>query len=219
MRRREFLLGATGAAAATAVGSGAAVAQETATPTPTGPATGNATATGTPSGNATGTGTGAGGGGTVTVDLVDYEFDPGTKSPLVIPPGTTVKFVWKTGGHNIHVDSQPDGANWQGNENIEDAGYSTSFTFTVEGKYHFWCVPHKSLGMVGDIQVKKGASLPGAGGAAGGAPATVNPEELGVPFQAHYVGLATLLAMMIALTFTFFVLKYGESPNTGFPKR
>lgn len=90
---------------------------------------------------------------TVEVDLDDYEFDPGTESTLEIQSGTTVKFVWKTGGHNIHVEKQPDGADWQGYEDIEDAGFTYKHTFDTTGKYHFWCVPHKSLGMIGDIQI------------------------------------------------------------------
>jgi len=218
------------------VASGTAAAQQegTATATPSGTTTagGNATATGnvtgTPGdgtapggGNATGTATGnasagGGGGGTVTVDLVDYAFNPGTDSPLTIPPGTTVNFDWQTGGHNIHVDTKPSGSDWQGHEPIEDAGFSTSFTFQTEGKFHFWCVPHKSLGMVGDIEVKKGAPLPGQAGAGG--PTEVDPEEMGVPFQAHFVGLATLLGVFVTLVFTFFFLKYGETPHSGYPE-
>jgi hypothetical protein len=37
---------------------------------------------------------------------------------------------------------------------------------------------------------------------------------MGVPFQAHFVGLATLLMMVVSLIYTFFLLKYGESPHT-----
>ena len=54
--------------------------------------------------------TGAAGGESVTVELVDYAYEPGTDSPLAIEPGTTVEFVWVTDNHNINVDSTPDGA-------------------------------------------------------------------------------------------------------------
>lgn len=91
--------------------------------------------------------------GSVEVDLVNYKFKPGTDSPLEISTGTTVRFVWRTGGHDVHVDGQPQGANWQGHESIEDAGYSFEHTFDVAGRYHFWCTPHESLGMIGDIVV------------------------------------------------------------------
>ncbi|MFB6173819.1 MAG: halocyanin, partial [Halobacteriales archaeon] len=57
----------------------------------------------------------------------------------------------------------------------------------------------------------------GEGGGEGGG--EVNPEEMGVPFQAHYVGIAAILGILLSLIFTFFVLKYGESPNTSSPGR
>jgi hypothetical protein len=37
---------------------------------------------------------------------------------------------------------------------------------------------------------------------------------MGVPFLAHYVGIATVLMMIVSLIYTFFFLKYGESANT-----
>ena len=55
-----------------------------------------------------------------------------------------------------------------------------------------------------------------AGGGGGG---EVDPHELGVPFQAHFVGIATLLAIFVSLVFSFYVLKYGESPHSSSPNR
>lgn len=83
-----------------------------------------------------------------------YVFTPGTETSLRIAPGTTVKFVWKSDTHNIYVDSQPKGANWQGHEPIEDTGFTYEYTFEVTGAYHYWCEPHKSLGMVADLVVE-----------------------------------------------------------------
>ena len=83
-----------------------------------------------------------------------YVFTPGTETPLRIAPGTTVKFVWKSDTHNIYVDHQPEGANWQGHESIENTGFTYEHTFEVTGTYHYWCGPHKSLGMVADIVVE-----------------------------------------------------------------
>ena len=205
MRRREFLRVATGAAGAGAVAAPAA-AQETASPTP--------------GGTATGTESGTGGGGTVEVALVDFAFEPGTESPLVIPPGTTVRFVWETSNHNIVVESKPDGSDWAGHEPIENTGFTHEHTFTTTGDYAIFCAPHQGLGMVADITVEEGAPLPGeGGGGAVGAPEEVDPEEMGVPIQAHFVGLATVLAIVISLVFTFYVLKYGETPHSGYPRR
>ena len=60
--------------------------------------------------------------------------------------------------------------------------------------------------MVGTIQV-------GSSGGGGGEEEEPSPEEMGVPFQAHFVGIATLLMMVLSLVYTFFLVKYGESPN------
>lgn len=83
-----------------------------------------------------------------------YVFTPGTENPLRISPGTAVKFVWESDTHNIYVDSQPEGADWQGHESIENTGFTYQHTFDVEGTYHYWCEPHKSVGMVADIIVE-----------------------------------------------------------------
>ena len=84
----------------------------------------------------------------------DYVFTPGTENPLRIAPGTAVKFVWDSDTHNIYVDSQPEEANWQGHESIENTDFTYQHTFEVEGKYHYWCEPHQGLGMVADIVVE-----------------------------------------------------------------
>jgi hypothetical protein len=66
--------------------------------------------------------------------------------------------------------------------------------------------------MLGAIEVSSG----GGGGEGGGE--EVDPEEMGVPFQAHWVGVATLLGIGLALLLTFFFLKYGETPHSGYPE-
>jgi len=48
----------------------------------------------------------------------------------------------------------------------------------------------------------------------GGGPVEVDPHEASVPIQPHYVGIAAGLAVVIPIIFTFFQLKYGESPHT-----
>ena len=83
-----------------------------------------------------------------------YVFTAGTETPLRITPGTTVKFVWESDTHNIYVDSQPEGANWQGHESIENTGFTCEHTFEIKGTYHYWCEPHKGLGMIADIVVE-----------------------------------------------------------------
>jgi plastocyanin len=189
MKRRDFLKVASGTAGGAAVGTTAvspALAQEE----------------------------GDGGGGTVTVELVDYAYNPGTEEPLYIAPGTTVNFVWKTDSHNINVDSQPDGANWEGHMPIENTGFEYEHTFETMGTYEFHCDPHLSLGMEGTIIVNESGAPPAQEG-----PVEMEPHEMGVAFQAHYVGIATILSIFVTLVYTFFVLKYGESRNASAPNK
>ena len=80
-------------------------------------------------------------------------FEPGTEIPLHVQPGTTVSFEWESDGHDLHVMSQPDEADWEGHESIEDAGFIHEHTFIVVGRYRFFCERHRDEGMIGDIIV------------------------------------------------------------------
>ena len=79
----------------------------------------------------------------------DLGFAPGTERTLRIRPGTTVVFVWRSDTHNIAVASQPPGADWRGTPGdvgtTYDAGYRHEHTFTVPGRYEYYCVPHETL--------------------------------------------------------------------------
>ena len=56
-------------------------------------------------------------------------------------PGHNVKFISKNG--------VPDGV-----EKFKSkVGKDTEFTFTIPGIYAYWCVPHKTLGMIGFVIV------------------------------------------------------------------
>jgi len=156
MSRRAFLTTAAGTAAA-AGAAGTAAAQE------------------------------GGGGGTKTVTVGpggSLVFEPGTNEPLQITPGTTVEFVWDSDNHNIVVDSQPEGANWEGHEPIENTGFTYSHTFETLGTYEYYCVPHESAGMLGTIEVVESISTP--------APSNVPT----VPDSAKTLGVATTFAMV-----------------------
>ena len=221
MKRRDFLKVASGAAGgAAAVGTASAssdpsLSNQEGTTTTGGGSGGGGTQT-TGGGGGTQTTGGGGGGGTETVEVGpnnEFVFKPGTNEPLSITPGTKVEFVWKSDTHNIVVESQPDGANWEGHEPIENSGFTYSHTFETEGTYKYYCEPHRSAGMTGTIEV-------GAGGGGGGAgQVTQDPHEMGVPFQAHFVGIATVLMMFVSLVYTFFVLKYGESRHASAPNK
>jgi plastocyanin len=191
---------------------GAVTPAPTATPGGTDTPMGNTTATEAP-----------GGGGSVEVAVGpggNFVFDPDS---MTIPPGTTVTFSWKSDNHNVVPESQPEGANWAGEGEpgvTFDSGHSYSHTFDTTGTYEYVCTPHESAGMVGSITVEEGATLPGEGGEGGGGEGggEVDPEEMGVPFQAHWVGIATLLGIGLTLLLTFFFLKYGETPHSGYPE-
>lgn len=78
-----------------------------------------------------------------------------------VSPGTTVTFEWVSDTHNIFVQSQPDGANWQGHESIENTGFTHSHTFEATGVYKYYCQPHLPMGMKGAIVI---GPAPGSGG-------------------------------------------------------
>ncbi|MFC6826296.1 plastocyanin/azurin family copper-binding protein [Halopelagius fulvigenes] len=223
MKRRDFLRAASvpAAAATASAAAGVTAAQEGGTTTSaggTGTASGTGTSSGTAQGTGTGTGTGTSGGGggggggaTKTVEVGpggDLVFKPGTDQALEIAPGTTVEWVWKSDNHNVVPDAQPSDANWSGHEPIENSGFSFSHTFDVLGDYEYYCQPHQSAGMVGTISVVENPSSGGGGG-------EKELHELGVPIQAHWVGAATILGIIVTVVFTFYILKYGESANTG----
>ncbi len=207
-------MAASGVAGGAGAGATAAAAQDTTTTS-----SGNTTATGnetTTAVNGTATESGAGGGGGGPTEEVtvgpggSLSYDP---AELTIAPGTTVRWVWDSDNHNVQPSSQPDGADWSGTEGGDDQTYNTgheySYTFETTGTYEYYCTPHRQAGMTATITVQEG----GGGGGGGGA-AEQDPEHMGVAFQAHFVGLATLLMMVVSLIYTFFLLKYGESPHT-----
>ena len=70
-----------------------------------------------------------------------------------VSPGTKVTFDWASDTHTVTVQSQPDGADWQGHDDIEDTGFSYSHTFETPGIYEYYCIPHEAMGMKGAIVV------------------------------------------------------------------
>jgi plastocyanin len=226
MKRRDFLLAASGVAGGTAAAAAPAGAQQTTTSGGGNQSGGNGSGGNQTSGGGNqssgnqssgnksqgGGGGGGGGGPTKTVKVGpggNLTFEP---SELSIPPGTTVKWVWESNTHNVVPESQPSGSSWKGTPGAPsktyDSGHTYSHTFDTPGTYEYFCQPHKSAGMTGTLQVG------GGGGGGGGAAEEADPEEMGVPFQAHYVGIATILMMVVSLIYTFFFLKYGESAHT-----
>ncbi|ERG96562.1 plastocyanin/azurin family copper-binding protein [Haloquadratum walsbyi] len=158
-------------------------------------AVGSATA-----GGAIGTATAQEGGNSTTVTVGpggSFVFEPGTNEALEITPGTTVEFVWDSDNHNIVVESQPDGENWEGHDTLENAGFSYTHTFETLGTYEYFCQPHKTAGMGASIDVVESISTP------------VSSNVPTVPDSAKTLGVATTFAMVATLGLGFFFLKYG----------
>ncbi|WP_128478136.1 plastocyanin/azurin family copper-binding protein [Halorussus pelagicus] len=101
-------------------------------------------------------------GGPVQVAMIsegtNYYFDP---IGLFVEPGTTVEWVNQSGSHSAtayaegtgsaEVTRIPDDAEPWNSEIITEQGGTFSHTFEVEGTYDYFCIPHKTLGMVARI--------------------------------------------------------------------
>jgi plastocyanin len=83
-------------------------------------------------------------------------------SVATVDPGTTVRFEWASDGHNVVPTDQPDGADWQGHESLESAGFEYEHVFETPGQYAYVCEPHESLGMKAAVQVRDPASVDAA---------------------------------------------------------
>ncbi|WP_134670478.1 plastocyanin/azurin family copper-binding protein [Halorussus marinus] len=103
-------------------------------------------------------------GGAVEVAMItegsDYYFDP---IGVAVEPGTTVTFVNESGSHSstayaesnssAEVTRIPEDAEAWNSETLTEEGATFEHTFEVEGTYDYFCIPHKTLGMVGRIVV------------------------------------------------------------------
>jgi plastocyanin len=219
MKRRDFLKIATGSAGGAAA-MGAAGARSSSTSAALQEDDGNNTTTTT--GNGTTTTSGGGGlpgeGTTKTVEVGPNDKNVFKPETVYVQPGATVKWVWKGPGHNVHATDVPEGADWSVQTEITGPPFEYEYTFDgPKGEYNYVCDPHVNLGMKGTVVVNDSGSAPSGDG--GGGEAEVDPHHMGVPFQAHFVGIATVLMMLVSLVYTFFVLKYGESQHTSAPNK
>lgn len=109
----------------------------------------------------------------------DLKYEPAT---LKINPGDTV--VWKNKpGHKVthtvtaYQDKLPQGAPYfasgnftsesQARQNVDAALIPADgeyrHTFTVNGTYEYFCIPHEAAGMIGYIMVGEGQEFPSEG--------------------------------------------------------
>jgi len=128
--------------------------------------------------------------------------------------GATVKWEWtgNGGGHNVVAQDVPDGVeSFSSGSAVSAEGTTFEFTFETEGIHTYYCNPHLGRGMKGAVAV---GEVPRKAVSSGPPTRTEpDPNEMGVPIRAHYVGIATILMIVSSFVFTFFLLKYGESPN------
>ncbi len=124
-----------------------------------------------------------------------------------VDEGATIIWEWTGEGGSHNVAAQ------EGGDFSSDIQSSGTFEWTAEGGpiVTYQCDPHAGQGMKGAIAI--GEDVPRASAAAAAAE-PADPHEMGVPFQPHFVGIATIMMMISSLIFTFYLLKYGESPNT-----
>jgi plastocyanin/uncharacterized membrane protein len=87
---------------------------------------------------------------TPVVEMGSNYFDP---IGLRVDSGTTVRFELAGGAHSAtaYSDRIPDGASAFDSGTISDGSFE--HTFETPGTYDYYCIPHKSIGMVGRIVV------------------------------------------------------------------
>lgn len=91
-------------------------------------------------------------------DGTEYIFDP---IGLHVEPGDTVRWVIVSGAHSATAYAEgnataaerriPEGAEPWNSETLTEVGAEFEYTFEEEGTYDYFCIPHKTLGMVGRI--------------------------------------------------------------------
>ena len=226
MKRRDFLKIATGSAGgAAAIGAAGARSSSTSAALQEGEenntTSGNGTTTNGTAGNGTDGSGGGGGGGapqTKTVEVGPNGNNVFAPETVYVKPGDTVEWVWASEevGHNVHAQEVPEEASWDVQTEVTTAPNEYSYTFDgPTGEYNYVCDPHANVGMEGVVVVNESGQAP----ASEGGEAELSPHEMGVPFQAHFVGISTILMMLVTLVYTFFVLKYGESQHASAPNK
>lgn len=130
-----------------------------------------------------------------------------------VDPGTTITWEWTGNGGDHNVETVEGPADFQ-SEIVGEEGYTFSVELTEEnaGIIHYQCQPHATVGMHAGIAVGEEVPTVETGGAETGWPEL---HDIGVPLHPHWVGSAAGVGIGLTFVFTFYVLKYGESPHTG----
>jgi halocyanin-like protein len=145
----------------------------------------------------------------VTVDVGAGDglaFDP---PAIWISPGTTVTWEWtgEGGDHNVVANDGPAGLD--SGDPMGSGTYEFEFTDEDAGITTYFCSPHEGQGMKGGVAVGDDVETTTLAGSN-----VKEPIEFGVDIHEHWVGVSVMLMMSVSLVFTFFTLKYGESPHS-----
>ncbi|WP_430504530.1 plastocyanin/azurin family copper-binding protein [Haloparvum sp. PAK95] len=212
MKRRDFMRtagGATAAVASSAAATGTVAAQE-------GGGGGASVRPEWPSGveNANlGSYTDARGQDEVTIEVGAGDGLAFGPTKVWVDPGTTITWEWTGNGGKHNVETVEGPAEFQ-SEVVGEGGHTFSVDLTEENKgiIHYQCQPHATVGMHGGIAVGEDVPTVETGGAPTGWP---DLHNIGVPLHPHWVGSAAGVGIGLTLVFTFYVLKYGETPHSG----
>lgn len=135
-------------------------------------------------------------------------------NPNVVMVQVNLTVTWTNNdGFNHDVTAIDGSFNSTGGTGGIAPGQTWVHNFTTPGVYDYYCVQHSPKGprdtMWGRVIVVEAPFLAMAGTAGG-----PNPEEIGVNWLAHWVGLVSFVAVAVTLLIYYFVLKYGESIHT-----
>jgi plastocyanin len=122
----------------------------TVNPAPTTPPPASASGSTGPSGSASPSASGGGGGGNTVhaVGGATNKFEPAT---LTVKAGTTV--TWTADGYHSADSGTPPTVDAKGPIHAPGGFTEHKVTFKTAGTYKYFCVPHASLNMVGEIVV------------------------------------------------------------------
>ncbi|KMQ50080.1 Halocyanin [Chitinispirillum alkaliphilum] len=97
----------------------------------------------------------------VIIEMTQLRFEP---QSVTVPVNGTVKWINTSGtNHTVTADSSladdpsnvvlPDGAE-PFNSNTLEPDEEFEYSFTVPGRYRYFCIPHEHLGMIGEVIVE-----------------------------------------------------------------
>jgi plastocyanin len=101
-------------------------------------------------------------------DGSDFLFDP---IGLFVEQGETITWTLESGSHSATSYTEdnpqasanriPDDAESWNSGTLSEQGAEFTYTFEVPGTYDYYCIPHKTLGMVGRIVCQEPSGVEG----------------------------------------------------------